>query len=133
MIHVRQYNHDKNGRKYPTRQGISMTPAHFASLVARLQELSEAYEHVSKTEGECRSVHIVGGLHVTMCYGLDCVNMCHFNGTDNIIAAKNCITLPISAWKSLVKYSIDLHDNEQKLLEAPATEPTPGEPDFTIP
>jgi len=130
LIHVRQYNRTKNGRKYPTKTGISMTPDHFESFVSRLQEINGAYEHVTKTEGEYRNLHFMGGLHVSMRHGINSVDMVRFNMADNddIAVSKFCITLPISVWKSLGEHAITLNENEQKLLAMSSNEPTTGEP-----
>jgi len=130
LIHVRQYNRTKNGRKHPTKTGISMTPNHFESLVFRLQEINDAYEHVSKTEGEYRMLHIGGGLHLSMSYGVNCVELVRFNMVDNgdLVVSKCCISLPISVWKSLGEHASTLSENEKKHGSL-SNEPTSGVPD----
>jgi len=118
MVHVRKYicNY-RNGLKYPTKKGITMSPNRFASLVVNLQEIDDAYDFVSKMKGEYRTIHIGGTLFATVNSGFAYINLRHFykapDGT--VLPSQYGIPLSIPVWRALTVFSVILKEDDPEL------------------
>jgi len=118
MVHVRKYSFNfRNGLKYPTKKGITMSPKRFASLVANLQDIDDAYDFVSKVKGEYRTIHIGGTLFASVSSGFEFINLRHFykapDGT--VMPSQYGISLSIPVWRALVVFSVALKEDDPDL------------------
>jgi len=121
VVDVRKY--ERNGdKKFPTKKGICMWPIRFAALVMNLGEIDEAYEYVSKTEGEYRTVHISGCLYASVSHSYRCVNLRYYfkSMTGNVLPSKYGIALPIPVWKKLMVHAPELRDQDPDLKSVEA-------------
>ena len=83
VVNVRQYDQADNGKLFPTKRGICLTPGRFAALVEQLDDIDSMYAYVTTAESraldEWRTIHLGGGIYATAASGFDLINIrCFF-------------------------------------------------------
>ena len=78
VVGIRKYGTNAKGHQHPTKAGVSMSPGRFASLVAHIEQIDEAYSFVYQTEGEWRTIHLGGRLYASVACDYEFINLRQF-------------------------------------------------------
>jgi hypothetical protein len=122
VVHIRKYATKTDGSgKYPTKIGICLSPKRFVSLITNFEQIGDAYEYVSKTEGEWRTVHIGGELYASVSSDYKCINLRHFfrsPDTNKAIPGQPGIALTLPTWRKLKLHAVELREADEDLKNA---------------
>lgn len=82
VVHIRQYDQADNGKLFPTKRGVCLTPGRFAALVEQFGDIDLMYQfvcdNISEAVDEWRTIHLGGGIYVTAATGFDLINIRNF-------------------------------------------------------
>jgi hypothetical protein len=105
VVHIRKYATKTDGSgKYLTKIGICLSPKRFVSLITNFEQIGDAYEYVSKTEGEWRTVHIGGELYASV--------------LSDYIPGQPGIALTLPTWRKLKLHAVELREADEDLKNA---------------
>jgi hypothetical protein len=123
IIHIRLFDVDKDGKKFPTKTGVSMNAVRFAAFVYKLDAIDSAYKYVAEMGAgdmgvvTTRVVHIGARLYASVTGGYKCVHLRYFFKTpdDKVLPSRNGITLTIPVWQNLRIFAKELHTTQPDL------------------
>jgi hypothetical protein len=113
VVNIRYYR-EENGRTFPTKKGVCLTPMRFAALVDFLDDADKAYEFVSTRQGEWRTVHVGGQLFISVTNGYGCINVRYFYKADDgkVLPTKQGVSLALPVWRELKKWAVELKERD---------------------
>lgn len=117
LVHIREYYHAENDRKFPTKKGVSVNKRKWAMFTSCLDEIKRKVELLKVKQTVDYSQHIGGGYHVTVTKDVKCVNIRRFFRPPNAkkeIPTRTGIALRLGEWDTLLSTIEQLH---WKLLE----------------
>ena len=123
-FHIRQYEvNRKTGRKYPTKQGISMKPSRFASFYSKLENIQASVKQMleSPSAEMAFKMHIGGGVYVSMDHVFNSVSIRHFfvpEGQTEAKATRYGVSLRPNEWDVLYENMEVIRGTTKKLQEA---------------
>jgi Transcriptional Coactivator p15 (PC4) len=123
MVHIRQYEKKSDGKKFPTKKGVCMSPDRYASLVSNLETIQQMYDEVngpSAINGANRTVHIGGPLYASVTADYKCINLRNFFclETGKVVPTRFGVALTIPMWTELVKVGPTLKESDPVLKNA---------------
>ena len=141
FIHIREYA-ENNGRRYPTRKGISLNMQRLNVLVECLDDIDEALSRQRVNDATVLyKMHLGGGVYVRVNEKFNGVDFRRFwkpNGLEKPeLPTKNGIFIPTHQWIELRRCIEDLmsanpqiknveacfHQNQMGMLECPECSP----------
>lgn len=119
IVHIRWYKED-NGRTFPTKKGVCLTPMRFSALVDLLDDVDKAYARVSSTADAWETLHLGGPLYVSVKHGFGCINIRYFFKADDgrVLPTKQGVALSLPVWRELKKAAVDLKQQDPILKSA---------------
>jgi len=121
-VHVRKYDTNEHGRKYPTRYGIVLHPKRLANLMMLEPEITKKVNERAKGNHiGAYKVHVGGGIHVSMDDEFKHVNLRLYwlpEGAKEPIPTRTGVTINLFYWDRLVMHLKAVREEFEELKNA---------------